>query len=130
LDQEVDRAVRGGDIGVEALPDSFEILRLASPASRYPEAGGGIPIDCMLNAGPLIGKRAGDTFEFFFRGSFERSDDGGAVANNIRRNMGLVRGSERIFRVHNPQILIDLAKRTVADKSQSDDQHADQDLRQ
>src|SRR5690348_15860965 len=37
---------------------------------------------------------------------------------------------KRVFRVHNAEVLIDLAQRAVPDKAQSDDQQDNQDLRQ
>ena len=93
-----------------------------------PQPGSGIPVDGMLNFGSLSREGLGDAFKVFLAVSLQGSDDGIAVPHRVGGNMGQIGGAQCVFRVHDAQVLVDLAQGLAAVPAEACDQEADEEL--
>ena len=73
----------------------------------------------MLDSRPLSGERFRNPFEIFLVIRIQRADDGIAIAHDVRRDMSKIRRAQRIFRVHNPQVLIDTTEGLPAEPAEA-----------
>ena len=108
----------------------LKVFRLAAPASGDPQAGGGIPVDRMLDLRAKLGEACGNPIEFLLVVSFQRPNDRRSIPHHIRHDVGQIGGAERVFGVHHAQVLIDLAQLLAAQPTHADDQQAEGNLRE
>ena len=80
---------------LQSFADGLKVFRLAAPASGDPQAGGGIPVDRMLDLRAKLGEACGNPIEFLLVVSFQRPNDRRSIPHHIRHDVGQIGGAER-----------------------------------
>ena len=118
-----------GKVLTEITPESLDIFRLTEAAPWDGEPCGLITVHGMLNSRTLSEQGFRDPFEVLLAVRFEGTDNGVRVSHVVCRNVDKIGGPERVFDIHDPQVLVDAAQSLSAQPAQAGDQQADEQLR-